>query len=208
MSSSKLAVLAALLSAALCGTACAAALVVGPHYPVDEPDVLQWIERRLAAKQASGELAAKVDAAIAETTRQLAQPVPLAHISRASSTRTSWYDPSHTAERDVLDQHGRILVPAGTRVNPLDTVSLGRSLIFFDGRDPDQAAFAKRFIDSRAGRARPVLTGGSYFALMRQWRIPVYYDQRGLLTRRFGIRHVPAIVAQDGQRLRIDEIAL
>lgn len=41
---------------------------------------------------------------------------------------------------------------------------------------------------------------------MRQWRLPIYYDQQGLLTRRLGIKQVPALVSQDGLRLRIDEM--
>jgi conjugal transfer pilus assembly protein TraW len=41
---------------------------------------------------------------------------------------------------------------------------------------------------------------------MKAWRVPVYYDQQGLLTRRFGIAQVPALVSQEGARLRIDEI--
>lgn len=192
----------------LMALALGAPLVVGPHYPVEEPDMLAWIERRLAAQQASGALAAKVDAAIANAQRTLAQPVPLAHITRARTGRTVFMDPSYTAPRTITSPAGAVIVAAGTRVNPLATVSLSRPLIFFDGRDADQAAFAKRFIDSRDGSARPVLTGGSYFDLMRHWQIPVYYDQQGLLVQRFGIRHVPAIVAQDGLRLRIDEIAL
>jgi hypothetical protein len=34
------------------------------------------------------------------------------------------------------------------------------------------------------GKVKPILTGGSYLDLMKSWRIPVYYDQQGLLTRR------------------------
>jgi conjugal transfer pilus assembly protein TraW len=41
---------------------------------------------------------------------------------------------------------------------------------------------------------------------MKAWRTPVYYDQQGVLTRRLGIKQVPAIVSQEGQRLRIDEL--
>ena len=41
---------------------------------------------------------------------------------------------------------------------------------------------------------------------MRRWRRPVYYDQQGVLTTRLGIRQVPALVTQDGRRLRIDEL--
>jgi conjugal transfer pilus assembly protein TraW len=41
---------------------------------------------------------------------------------------------------------------------------------------------------------------------MKSWRIPVYYDQQGLLTRRLGIAQVPALVSQEDKRLRIDEM--
>jgi conjugal transfer pilus assembly protein TraW len=41
---------------------------------------------------------------------------------------------------------------------------------------------------------------------MRAWKQTVYYDQGGSLVRRLGIRQVPAIVSQDGKRLRIDEV--
>jgi conjugal transfer pilus assembly protein TraW len=41
---------------------------------------------------------------------------------------------------------------------------------------------------------------------MRRWQRPVFYDQQGLLVRRLGIRQVPALVTQDGRRLRIDEL--
>ena len=53
---------------------------------------------------------------------------------------------------------------------------------------------------------KPILTGGSYLDLMQAWQLPVYYDQLGMLTRRLGIRQVPALVSQEGKRLRIDEL--
>jgi conjugal transfer pilus assembly protein TraW len=43
---------------------------------------------------------------------------------------------------------------------------------------------------------------------MKAWRTPVYYDQQGTLSRRLGIRQVPAVVSQDGLRLRIDEVSV
>ena len=56
------------------------------------------------------------------------------------------------------------------------------------------------------GKVKPILTGGSYLDLMKAWQLPVYYDQLGLLTQRLGIRQVPALVSQEGKRLRIDEL--
>ena len=63
-------------------------------------------------------------------------------------------------------------------------------------------------IDHYQGRVKPILVGGSYLQLMKSWQIPVYYDQQGLLTKRFRITQVPAIVSQEGMRLRIDELVL
>jgi conjugal transfer pilus assembly protein TraW len=51
-----------------------------------------------------------------------------------------------------------------------------------------------------------ILTGGSYLDLMRRWKRPVFFDQQGTLTDKLGIRHVPALVTQDGKRLKIEEI--
>ncbi len=47
-----------------------------------------------------------------------------------------------------------------------------------------------------------------YRGLAFRVMVPVYYDQQGTLTRRFGIRQVPALVSQEGSRLRIDEVVL
>ena len=55
-------------------------------------------------------------------------------------------------------------------------------------------------------RVKPLLTGGSYLDLMQSWGVPIYYDQQGRLTQRLGIAQVPALVSQEGQRLRVDEL--
>ena len=56
--------------------------------------------------------------------------------------------------------------------------------------------------------ATPILVGGSYIDLMKAWNTPVYYDQEGTLVRKLGITGVPAIVSQEGSRLRIDEVTV
>ena len=53
---------------------------------------------------------------------------------------------------------------------------------------------------------KPILVGGSYLDLMKRWNKQVFYDQDGTLVRKFGITAVPAIVSQEGRRLRIDEV--
>jgi conjugal transfer pilus assembly protein TraW len=83
-------------------------------------------------------------------------------------------------------------------------VSLSRPLLFIDARDAAQVDHARQLLNQRP--LKLILTGGSYLDLMKQLKQAVFYDQEGQLTRRLGIRHVPALVTQSGNRLHIDEL--
>jgi conjugal transfer pilus assembly protein TraW len=85
-------------------------------------------------------------------------------------------------------------------------VSLSQALLFIDARDTAQIKRASGILDERGGKLKVILTGGSYLDLMHRWKRPVFFDQQGTLTEKLGIRHVPALVTQDGKRLKIEEI--
>ena len=181
---------------------------IGPTYEIAEPHLLAFIEQRLREKERSGELQRLAEAARARGIDTVRQPPPVEGLRTTERPRTFYVDPSFTLDRNITDPLGRLLFAAGTRKNPLEVVSLSRHLLFFDARDPRQVKYARELSGRYAGRIKPILTGGSYLDLMKAWRVPVYYDQAGTLTRRFGIRQVPALVSQDGLRLRIDELGL
>jgi conjugal transfer pilus assembly protein TraW len=181
---------------------------LGPTYEIGEPHLLAFIERRLREKERSGELQRRAEAARARGIDTVRQPPPVEGLRTTERPRTFYVDPSFTLDRNITDPQGRLMFAAGTRKNPLEVVSLSRHLLFFDARDPRQVKHARELSGRYAGRIKPILTGGSYLDLMKAWRVPVYYDQSGTLTRRFGIRQVPALVSQDGLRLRIDELGL
>ena len=201
-----------LLVAALlivCGKASAVDLgTIGPTYEIAEPHLLAFIEQRLREKERSGELQRLAEAARARGIDTVRQPPPVEGLRTTERPRTFYVDPRFTLDRNITDPQGRLMFAAGTRKNPLEVVSLSRHLLFFDARDPRQVKHARELSGRYAGRIKPILTGGSYLDLMKTWRVPVYYDQAGTLTRRFGIRQVPALVSQDGLRLRIDELGL
>lgn len=180
--------------------------VIGPTYEIAEPHLLAFIERRLRDMAASGELQRLEEEARARGIDAVRHPVPVEGLSPTGTRRTYYYDPSFTLERNLHDAEGRLMFAAGTRANPLEIVSLSRHLLFFDARDARQVTHAAALIARYGGRVKPILTGGAYLDLMQRWRTPVYYDQFGLLTRRLGIRQVPALVSQEGLRLRIDEL--
>lgn len=181
---------------------------IGPTYEIAEPHLLADIERRLQAKQHSGELQRLMEEARARSVATVRSPAAVSGVATARTARTFYVDPSFTLDRNVVDAQGRVMFAAGTRKNPLDVVSLSRRLLFFDGRDARQVLRARELMAAGGSPIKPILTGGSYLDLMKAWRSPVYYDQQGVLVRRLGIQQVPALVSQEGSRLRIDELVV
>ena len=179
---------------------------IGPTYPVAEKNLLDVIMARLRAKEASGELKRHEQEARDRAAYAVNNPRPVDGLRRAQAARTFYFDPSFTLQSNVVDATGAVLFPAGTRKNPLEVVSLSKHLLFFDARDPGQVVRARELIEHYQGKVKPILVGGSYLDLMKRWNKPVFYDQDGTLVRKFGIAAVPAIVSQEGQRLRIDEV--
>ena len=181
---------------------------IGPTYPVAEKNLLDVIMARLRAKEASGELKRHEQEARDRAAYAVNNPRPVDGLRRAQVARTFYFDPTFTLQSNVVDSTGAVLFPAGTRKNPLEVVSLSKHLLFFDARDPGQVTRARELIERYQGKVKPILVGGSYLDLMKRWNKPVFYDQEGALVRKFGIAAVPAIVSQEGQRLRIDEVPL
>ncbi|MBN8507302.1 MAG: type-F conjugative transfer system protein TraW [Burkholderiales bacterium] len=190
-------------------SACAADLgVLGPTYGIAEPHLLDYIQQRLRDQERNGELQRLMREAQSRGIDAVKHPTPVLGLRATETARSFYVDPSFTLDRNIVDAHGRLLFPAGTRTNPLDVVSLSRQLLFFDARDSRQLAHARTLMTRYEGHLKPILTGGSYLELMKAWQRPVYFDQQGTLIRRFGIRQLPALVSQDGRRLRVDELAL
>jgi len=181
---------------------------IGPTYPIAEQHLLDHIMAKLREKERSGELKQLQEQAQARATQSVRSPKPVPGLRRADTARTYYFDPSFTLDRNVVDENGQVLFPAGLRKNPLDVVSLSKHLLFFDARDPRQVQRARELIDTYQGRVKPILVGGSYLDLMKAWNRQVFYDQEGALVRKLGITAVPAIVSQEGNRLRIDEVVV
>jgi conjugal transfer pilus assembly protein TraW len=179
---------------------------VGPTYDIAEPDLLEVIQSRLYQMEESGELAKKQDEYRGRVVGAIEKPKPVTGIKATAVKRIFYYDPTMVLDHDIRGGDGSILFARGLKVNPLDHVSLREELIFFDGRDRRQVSFAQRTLRNLKGAAKPIMVAGEPLNLMRNWKRRVFYDQGGALVRRLGIRQVPAVVTQDGKRLRVDEV--
>jgi conjugal transfer pilus assembly protein TraW len=182
--------------------------VRGPVYPIAEPDLLEALTAALREKERSGEIARRMSEGRARAAAHAVTPPPVPGLSRTVKARTVFYDPTIRVDEAIVDGGGRILVPAGTTANPLEVVSLSASLLFVDGRDGAQVRLAKAALEEGGAATKVVLVGGSPVRLARAWQRPVYFDQGGKLLAKFGIRHVPARLSQQGLQLRIDELVV
>ncbi|MBI3221860.1 MAG: type-F conjugative transfer system protein TraW [Nitrosomonadales bacterium] len=180
--------------------------VVGPTYDIAEPDLLEVIQSRLNWMEKSGDLAKKQGEYRDHVIGAVEKPKPVSGLKATAVKRTFYYDPTMILDHDIRGEDGAILFVRGLKVNPLDHVSLRDKLIFFDGRDRRQVSFAKQTMRKLKGAAKPIMVAGEPLNLMRDWKRRVFYDQGGALVRRLGIRQVPAVVTQDGKRLRVDEV--
>lgn len=180
--------------------------VVGPTWEIAEPDLLAVIESRLKRMQQTGELARKQREHRDRVVAAVEKPQPVAGLQTTVTPHHFFVDPSWVLDRDIRTTDGALLFARGQRVNPLDHVALRERLVLFDGRDRRQVALARQMLQRSAGGGKPILVAGEPLRLMRSWKRRVFYDQGGTLARRLGIRQVPAVVTQDGKRLRVDEI--
>jgi conjugal transfer pilus assembly protein TraW len=179
---------------------------VGPTYDIIERNLIEVIQDKFLQMEKSGELTKLQANYKKQVVDAVERPKPVPGITSTETVRTFYIDPTWTLERHVVDEKGKVLFPAGTRVNPLDYAPLTQTLLFFDQRERSQVAFAKRFLAEAKARVKPILVGGEPLKLMRQWKREVFYDQGGVLSRKFLVKQVPALITQDGNRLRVDEI--
>ena len=178
---------------------------IGPTYEILEPSIYADFQALLEQKKASGELAKIEKEGRARAEDSMRNPSPVEGMRIARESRSWTYDPSVVATSDVRDHNGNIIVAKGTSVSPLDQMSW-KPMIFFDQRDPAQVAMAQRLLKEWGGRGKPVLVGGSWVDLTKNWKQQIYFDQQGTLVKRFGIRAVPATVVQQGRVLQVSEL--
>lgn len=176
----------------------------GQVYGIQEKDAIDQITGKLTELDKRGELKKLWEKHRDKNLAAIENPAPLPGISTVATAKVWTFDPSFTFSEDIKDHLGNLLVRAGTKVNPLQYTPLTKSLIFIDGRDPAQVAYAKKRTDEHP-RDKVILVAGSFLKLNREWKRPTYFDQRGHLTSRLGIKRVPAIVTQSGTLLRVEE---
>ena len=110
---------------------------------------------------------------------KLEEPDPLPGIAPATEERSRLFDPAITVARDIRTPDGTLIAAAGTRVNPLERIALARDLLFVDGRQEAEIAWALARQKESGRPSKIVLLAGRPLDLMRRHRRPFFFDQGG-----------------------------
>lgn len=170
-----------------------------PTYPIAEPDLLQVIQATLKEKTDNGELARWQEQQFETAKNTIDRPEPVNGLTPAITTRSWLFNPSITLPNQST---------AGKQFNPLDKVTWTDTLIFYDGDNPEQVAWAVQLDQELKGKDKLILINGSVNEQMQKFQKRIYFDQGGRLIQKFNIQHTPATVNQEGKFLRITEIKL
>lgn len=178
----------------------------GNSFPIIEEDLLKVISNRLAEIESSGKIDAHNKAISLKTEQQIENPKPV-DLKTASKTRTFYYDPAYIVKQDIRDLEGNLIVKAGTIINPFDSISLSKPLVFLDGDDEHQLTWLNKTLEEYK-ELTIILTKGQPIKLSETLQEEVFFDQQGLITTKLKIEHVPALVTQEDKRLKIEEVSL
>jgi conjugal transfer pilus assembly protein TraW len=188
----------------------------GHVHQIDEQPFLEMIQERLSKVDISKEQE-KLQRIVEY---KIQNPTPIKNVTPAKKNRTFYHDPTYTITEDITLPCGKILHKAGTTINPLEHMNLERRLLFLDARNIRQVQWLRRVLNQRPiedSKKSPIaipiedriiLVAGSPLELQKEIQEKVYFDQQGVLTTRFNIKHTPAIVVQDGLMLKVREVEL
>ena len=177
----------------------------GDLWPVQEQDMLTLITQRLEALQKSGTWAQEMEAFQGRVIENSQRPAPVEGVGKADKYEQRWFDPSIRLTEDLKDHNGRVFARKGDVLNPLKTVPFMQTLYFIDGDDPDQVAWMKLQVPDTL-ISKIILVKGSVPDTSVALDARIYFDQNGVLSKRFGLTRVPARItpAPSGERLNIE----
>lgn len=126
-------------------------------------------------------------------------------------------DPTVVLTSDLKDPSGKVLVPAGTRINPLEQTAFTQAVIVFDATDSKQVAVVDqelKILETKYSKVTLISTQfatddgwGFYKNITKRYSKPVYKLTPEILNR-FEIERVPSVITAMDKKFFVREIAI
>ena len=174
----------------------------GATFVILEEGFIKMIDKRLKKI----DLLKEQEKIKAKIQKKIHRPAVTNVITRAKSMRTFLYDPTFKLNQEIKLPNGQIVYPKGYTVNPLILTPLDKKLIFIDSDDQIQLDWIQK--TNLAQKDLVILVNGEPNKVSQILERTVYFDQHSQMTNKFGIKHVPAILQQEGNLIRVEECAI
>lgn len=171
--------------------------VQGNVWPIVERDMRQMLLESAMSTDWSG-----AQESLKESARTYVDRLPKRQLPTPEQTQTRWIDPSIVISSDIQapveqpdgDYQWQVIIPAGTKVNPLVTHRPVTAMLFFDGADPAQVDLVEQTLKAEPWRVVPVEAGaGNVRASFERFNRPVFHANDALVSR-FQISQLPSIL--------------
>lgn len=179
--------------------------VYGEIFPIEEKDFKDVIYEKLHLMEQNGEMDKLKEKFIRNVKVHVIRPRPVKGLTTTQMPETFYYDPTYVAKEDITDEKGKVIIKAGTKANPLDTVGLRSAMLFLNADDPRQISWVKWEI-KKHNLVKLILVQGNVKKTSELLKERIYFDQAGTISHKLGIKHIPCVVTQRGQRLEIKEV--
>lgn len=179
--------------------------MIGPTTTVTEPSLIDVLKQRLVAYDFT--------AARQRAAERYWDKLDYIDLPQSSEPRLRRFDPSVLVTADITDAKGKVIVPAGRRINPLDIVPFHQRILVFDASRPEQVALARDLVSRHRDRRMVLLasrldrTAGweGFKQLQDGFRAPVYLLNESIRAR-FHIERVPVLIDSDDRDIVVHEI--
>ncbi len=170
---------------------------IGHVFEIREEGFLSMVKRKLQ----NIDIEKQQQKMINDTKKRIEEPEPITGITKTIENRSFIFDPTYILTEDTTLPNSDVLHKAGTKVNPLDYMDFDRRLFFIDSRDNAQISWLKKelFLAKNTDNIKVILVAGRPLDLSDELAMDIYFDQFGELTKKFGIRQVPATVFQENK---------
>ena len=170
--------------------------VYGEVFEIAENNLVEEIRSKLQALEKSGKLLQSQQVIQKRIIENAKKPQAVSGIIHTKTERTFEFDPTIELTVDLKDHKGRVFAKKGTKYNPCDYATFSKTLLFIDGGCRGHIAWLKRKFQSFKN-IQVILVAGLPIQLSEELDMSVYFDQYGTITRKLGIKQVPALVFQE-----------
>jgi len=174
--------------------------VYGKVFPIEEEDLLFLFQKRaakLTEKRKEFEKIAK------ESVKRHAKVS--FNLPHAKEHKTFYVDTTFTLPEDITDEKGNVLFRKGTKINPLNYVSLSKTYVLIDENSDDQVRFARSFLEKKPGKTTIILVDGDVLGWFKKTKVWAFKAPEELIER-LCIEATPSVVTQEEALIKVEEV--